>query len=425
MSNLLKALAMPPFGYFAPWESKKPDDPSSASVPEQPDQLKVQFSVVAAGARTPKDLMAYVVPDQATHVEFFLHYTHTQFMQNIVGRLDETNRTNGKYLFELLPKCLQGAAVMAWKTVVDRFIFADADSPTADEFNEVVQHYLEEVAGLKYLKDAALRFLLNSKKPMEMSPLHFFRRRSIIMGYVEGGLLRGNCAIPTQVQLNEAAFLGCSKSWQERFAETHEEVPADQQVLAAAFSAYHAADVRNGTLKKLKKEKESSKKDKVRKTSFRPSTRFERRPHYRPDHEHRPRDPRDDRSRRDYPRSGHDQGKSGHSNKFQRHDGGKGKPYKRTPREEAHHNEEERSASRSRSRDRSRSSSRGRSRSASPADEQYHNEYGSRSCGNVPAKDAPAYSDSEGEEDPRKHRGYRDNKGYLSFDAPANRGKRT
>ena len=174
MSNLLKALAMPPFGYFAPWESKKPDDPSSASVPEQPDQLKVQFSVVAAGARTPKDLMAYVVPDQATHVEFFLHYTHTQFMQNIVGRLDETNRTNGKYLFELLPKCLQGAAVMAWKTVVDRFIFADADSPTADEFNEVVQHYLEEVAGLKYLKDAALRFLLNSKKPMEMSPLHFF-----------------------------------------------------------------------------------------------------------------------------------------------------------------------------------------------------------------------------------------------------------
>jgi hypothetical protein len=41
------------------------------------------------------------------------------------------------------------------------------------------------------------------------------------MGYVEGGLLRGNCAIPTQVQLNEAAFLGCSKSWQERFAETH------------------------------------------------------------------------------------------------------------------------------------------------------------------------------------------------------------
>jgi hypothetical protein len=71
MSNLLKALAIPPFGYFAPWESKKPDDPSSASMPEQPDQIKVQFSVVATGARTPKDLMAYVVPDQATHVEFF------------------------------------------------------------------------------------------------------------------------------------------------------------------------------------------------------------------------------------------------------------------------------------------------------------------------------------------------------------------
>jgi hypothetical protein len=55
-------------------------------------------------------------------------------------------------------------------------------------FKTVVQHYLEEVQGLKFIGDAAIRFLQGSnKKPATMTPAKFFRRRAMILGFVTGG----------------------------------------------------------------------------------------------------------------------------------------------------------------------------------------------------------------------------------------------
>jgi hypothetical protein len=53
MSNLLKVLAMPPFGHYAPWKTSKKEDSKESStkaslhvvVPEQPRQIKVHFLV--------------------------------------------------------------------------------------------------------------------------------------------------------------------------------------------------------------------------------------------------------------------------------------------------------------------------------------------------------------------------------------------
>jgi hypothetical protein len=85
MSALLKQLAMPVFENYAPWN--KPSKDSSATESSrgyQPEQIKVQYSVTPPDARKSKDMSAHVAPDQAKHVEYFLHYTHPQFMQNIV-----------------------------------------------------------------------------------------------------------------------------------------------------------------------------------------------------------------------------------------------------------------------------------------------------------------------------------------------------
>ena len=63
--------------------------------------------------------------------------------------------------------------------------------------------------------------------------------------------------------------MGCARAWQEKFSESHEEVSVDQSVLSAAFSAYHASDLRSGQIKKIKKEKEDKKKP-SKQTSYRP-----------------------------------------------------------------------------------------------------------------------------------------------------------
>jgi hypothetical protein len=162
-------------------------------------------------------MTAYVVPGQATHVEYFLHFTHQQFVSNILGRLDKPNRKNGELLFELLPKCLQGAGRTIGSHVLEEL---DVESKTKNEdlWFESVQCYIKEVAEMKYLKDAAIWFLLNSKKPLEITLHHYFRRRSTIVAYIESKLLRGDIVIPTQVQHNEAASMGCARTWQEKFS---------------------------------------------------------------------------------------------------------------------------------------------------------------------------------------------------------------
>jgi hypothetical protein len=131
---------------------------------------------------------------------------------------------NASFLLELMAKCIQGAGATIWQQVTDtlRSELGVDVAPTMDHWTLTIQRYLEEVAGTPRLRDAAIRWLQqNSKKPLGMSPDDWFRRRTEVWGYIEGGLLRGKLALPTQFQLNEAAFLGVSRAWQEKYAETH------------------------------------------------------------------------------------------------------------------------------------------------------------------------------------------------------------
>lgn len=433
MSALLKQLAMPVFGNYPPWDTPSKDGSTSESGRHfQPEQIKVQFSVVPTGARNSRDLSASIAPDQAQHVEYFLQFTHPQFMQNIVARLDEGLRSNASLLLELMAKCVQGTGATIWQQVRDKLRgeLADGEDTTMEHWTLTLQRYLEEVAGTPRLGDAAIRMLQNSKKPLEMSPDDWFRRRVQVLGYLEGGMLRRRLALPTQFQLNEAAFLGVSKAWQEKYAETHEEVADDQKDLQSAFSSYHAADIRNGTLSKIKKSKEDSKKKPKSSASYPTARRDERRAGYRSGRGYYR---REEYRRRDDRRDDRDGGYRAHKDSRRddhRKDGHKKPPYKRTAREEAHVAEEER-RSRSRSARRSRSHSRGRrSRSRSQGsypsvsrecDEQYHAEHGGS---HGEARGNFSYSDDEEDDRPQDtHKSYRQG-GYRTFDAPGSRSRK-
>ena len=429
MSNLLKALASPPFDYYPPWESKDEGE----SVLKQPDQIKVQYSAPVERANTDKDMVGYVVPDQGSNAEFFLTFTLPMFKANIVDRLHPSARGNDKLLLSLMAKCLQGVAVNIWEQVLDEQKTAalgelaeDADESALDYnglFKTVVQHYLEEVQGLKFIGDAAIRFLQGSnKKPATMTPAKFFRRRATILGFVTGGYLRYKLSVPTNVQLNEAAFLACARVWQEKYAETNDEVSTDTSKLISAFSAYHTADIRAGTLKKLQKEKEEkAKKTAQAKTAQQDNRRGGRRPgrgfrsrddrrEYRDDRGYQRDRFHDRRDQRDGQKGQHD--KQGH----------KKQPYKRSAREEAHHVNEERDRSRSRSRSasRSRSPASYRSSDGSRGEEGFHTHRGSN---HGEAQGSIEY-DSDMDDRPQdRHKSHVEN-GYRTFNAPKARGKR-
>jgi hypothetical protein len=160
MLNRLKALAMSPFGYYAPWEMHKNEDNKESltktislnAMPQQPGQIKVQFFVnvsQSGGSSKAKDITAYVVPDEAMHVEYFLHFIHEQFVSNILGRLDEPNSKNGKLLFELLPKNLRGTGVTIWSKVFEE-LNVESQTKNKDLWFECIQRYLEEVAGERF-----------------------------------------------------------------------------------------------------------------------------------------------------------------------------------------------------------------------------------------------------------------------------------
>jgi hypothetical protein len=302
---------------------------------------------------------------------------------------------------------------------------ADASALNYDGmFATVVQHYLEEVQGLKFIGDAAIRFLTSAsnKKPAAMTPAKFFRRRATILGFVTGGYLRFKLSVPTTVQLNEAAFLSCVRVWQEKYAETNEEVTADTGKLISAFSAYHTADIRAGTLKKIQKDKEE-KKRKASKTNHQDNRCGGKRSgsgHTRERDDRR--EYRDDRGyQRDRFHDRRDQrdGQKGRDNG--KREGQKKPPYKRSAREEAHHANEERARSRSRSSSRSRSPSSVGSR-GSRGEEGFHQHQGTT---HGQASGHMEYSDSDMEDDrPQdKHKSYVQG-GYRTFNAPSSRGKR-
>jgi hypothetical protein len=174
MSNLLKALASPPFDYYPPWESK---DETDASVLKQPDQIKVQYSAPVENANSKKDMVGYVAHVQDEHR--WIVSTHpSATMTSCSSRCS--------------PNVSTGVAVNIWDHVLEEqmsMALAElankADESTLDYdrmFVTVVQHYLKEVQDVKFIGDAGIRFLQgNNRKPAAMTPAKFFRRRGTIL----------------------------------------------------------------------------------------------------------------------------------------------------------------------------------------------------------------------------------------------------
>jgi hypothetical protein len=141
-------------------------------VQKQPDQIKVQYSAPVDKPDKEKDMVGHIVPAQGSHVQYCLTFTLPMFNTNIMDRLHADLRDNNRLLLNLSPKCLQGINI--WEQVLEEQMaetlaeLPDNADESAIEYGGissiVVQHYLEEVQSLKYIRDATIRFLLGSNK---------------------------------------------------------------------------------------------------------------------------------------------------------------------------------------------------------------------------------------------------------------------
>eukprot|EP00956_Cyclotella_meneghiniana_P001470 scaffold1626_cov27-Cyclotella_meneghiniana.AAC.1 len=248
-----------PFGWYAYNvtldKNKVPVDP--AAVPRTPDQIKISVTARVEGRE--KDIAFYVAPCSAESPEEFLLYTWDQYTKSCKAKLPSSLREDGPTHFRLFPLALGVSATNAWNNVIEEngVNAVDDEEGTNDlsytNFISCVAFFLEEISGVKYLGDVIIRFLSRAKKPLEMSPDACFRRRSTMMSFMDTGILRSKLPRPTAYALAESVFLAHPKGYQERYAETHDEIEEDTTAMRSAFSQFHAADVRNGTIAALKK----------------------------------------------------------------------------------------------------------------------------------------------------------------------------
>ena len=266
MADLHRALTNNPFDWYPSnipvGKDKMPLDPSF--VPRSSDQIKVSFNVEVEGRD--KEISFYVTPFNNENVEDFLAQTWDQYKKSTTAKLPSALREDGPTHFRLFPLVLGVTATTSWLKVLEENCVNAADEAEGTNdtsypnFINCVSLFLEEIAGIKYIGDALIRWLRHAKKPMAMAPEVCFRRRATILAYLDGGLLRSKLSRPSAYELAEAVFLAFPRSYQEKYAETHDELDEDVAPLRSAFMQYHAADVRNGTLAKLQKDKAGSKR---------------------------------------------------------------------------------------------------------------------------------------------------------------------
>ena len=317
MADLHRAITNGPFGYF-PYNipvgsNKMPLDP--AAIPDVPKQIKVSLNIEVEDKE--KEISFFIVPCSGEAVEEFLLYTWDQYSKSTAAKLPANLRKDGPTHFRFFPLCLGVAATTIWHKVLEEngvnAIDEDGTNDTTHKnFMTCVKFFCEELANVTYLGDVIIRFLRHAKKPALMAPDACFRRRQTLLAYFDSGLLRSRLARPTAYELAEAVFLAFPRGYQEKYAETHEELDADTSAMKSAFMQFYATDVRNGTLEKLKSGKSPKKRpaedkgrssDKHRRTSRRSPKRHgrrgrdyrDRRDHNRPEDRER----RDDRGRDD------------------------------------------------------------------------------------------------------------------------------
>ena len=368
MADLIAALSNPAFGAVPSWievdKEGKPLDPSKKF--EVPTQQKVHCPL---GGK--KDITASIALCNAESLEHFLAFTNDQWEKQIVQRLPENLQEDGHTLFKLFPLILGVTGTSAWQRVLDDngVDVTKADTCTMAKWKECRICYCSELAGIKYPGDSVIRWLRFWKKPYWMTPEEYLRRRATVLAYANTGLLRSKLSMPTGYDLAEAVFLGMPKPYQEKYAEKNDEVSTDLVALKNAFTQYHAADVRNGALAKIIKERESRKRphqppttkyDKKRRTGRRDGYRDDRggRRDHR-DRRDRDYDRRDDR-RNDRGGRGGYRGRDGYNNRGgddRKGSGGNGDAKKPPYKNAAHHVDDN---------DDQQSKSSGRSRSSTP-----------------------------------------------------------
>ena len=172
MSNLLRALQNPPFGWVVAWEDTdelgRPLENREAAL-RQPDRIKVKFDIPDGGvtrqART-REATAEITPDKGLFgAEYALVFTIPEFEKKIRARLDSTAADFAEKLFNIFGDCLQGKALVKWKDVLSTKHMPVADR-TELTFAEALCDYLEAVANLKNLGDCLIRQKRSLKKPV-------------------------------------------------------------------------------------------------------------------------------------------------------------------------------------------------------------------------------------------------------------------
>lgn len=256
MSDLLKAVAAPQFGWFYKWTSLGSDGMPDRTIEDglkQPDRIKISFTANS------KEYSASIAPDQARFgPEFFLAMTLPDFKHQVVNRLPANKKEDGPTLFPLLEQCLQEVALTEWRNVVSTRCPTE-EGKTYENFLECIRDYLEALAGFPNVGDQLIRWLRTVKKPALMPVHDFMRRRVQLMTYLEDGLLRRTMALPGDQEKIEQVFFSVPLRHRQKYAETHKSLPTEVTMLACFFEQCQNADAINGTLKALKREKKQSK----------------------------------------------------------------------------------------------------------------------------------------------------------------------
>ena len=146
---------------------------------------------------------------------------------------------------------------------------SDETTLTFDKFQECHVCYCSELAGTKYPGDSVIHWLRLWKKPAWMSPEDYLRHRATVLAYLITGLLCLKLSMPSVYDLAKAVLLGMPKAHQEKYTNKHDEVETDLVALKNMFSQHHTADVRNGALARILKERKNKKRSNKSSTSSR------------------------------------------------------------------------------------------------------------------------------------------------------------
>ena len=203
MSDLLKAVAAPQFGWFYKWTSLgsngMPDRTIKCGL-KQPDRIKISFTANS------KEYSASIAPDQARFgPELILAMTLLDFKHQVVNRLPANKKEDGLTLLSLLQQCLQEVALTEWRNIISTRCPTE-EGKTYENFLECIRDYLEALAGFPNVGDQLIRWLRTVKKPALMPVHDFMCHRVQLMTYLEDGLLRRTMALPDDQEKIKQVF---------------------------------------------------------------------------------------------------------------------------------------------------------------------------------------------------------------------------